>query len=149
MRLVIQNVEQAKVTINNKLERLINKGLLIYVGISTKDVNADYQEKIQKFVKKLPDLQVFKNSKNKIKKRLSDFDGDVLLIPNFTLYGSNSKWTQIDFSNSASFKPAKKIYDYLIDQLKATWVFIKTGEFGSMMKVESELNWPINIIIEL
>ena len=94
-------------------------------------------------------MRFLKDKESRLAATLWDIDWSILVISNFTLYGSYKNGTKIDFSLSGSYGPSKEIYDYFLSQLSNTWFVIKSGEFGWMMKVESINNGPINYILEI
>ncbi len=149
MKFLIQVVNHASVHIVEKnITNKIDKWLLIYVWVSREDVN-DYSQKIDKFVNKIWSTKFFHNLEtHKIDQSINDIHGQILLISNFTLYWSNKKGTKLDFTDSAWYEDANRIYDDLIEKIKQYWIQIKTWEFGAMMLVDSQNDWPINIILE-
>jgi D-tyrosyl-tRNA(Tyr) deacylase len=149
MKFLIQVVNQACVNIVEKnITNKINKWLLIYVWISREDIN-DYPEKIDKFINKVWSTKFFHNPKtHKIDQSIIDINGQILLISNFTLYWSNKKGTKLDFTDSAWYDDANKIYEYLIEKIKQQLIPVQTWEFGAMMLVDSQNDGPINIMLE-
>jgi len=149
MKFLIQVVNHASVNITEKnIINKIDKWLLIYVWISTEDIN-NYQEKIDKFVNKIWSTKIFHNPEtHRIDQSINDINWEILLISNFTLYWSNKKWTKLDFWDSAGYEDAKRIYEDLIEKIKQHSIKIETWEFGAIMLVDSQNDWPINIIID-
>jgi D-tyrosyl-tRNA(Tyr) deacylase len=118
-------------------------GLLIYVWIHKDDI-VNYQQKIAHFVSKINSLQVF-HKDGKLIETLDEVEGQILLISNFTLYWENKKGNRFDFTNSAWFADAQKVYDELIVALNNKWISVKTGVFGWYMEIESINRGPINL----
>ncbi len=146
MRFVVSVVDNASVKVAEKnYEASIGKWLLVYVGISRDDLE-DYESKIAKFVDKISVLKCF-HADGKIHASLQDVDGEVLLISNFTLYGRADKWQKLDFSQSADFENAEKIYNLLIQKMSASMP-VKTGVFGAYMEVSSVNGGPINLVLD-
>ncbi|MDR2540614.1 MAG: D-aminoacyl-tRNA deacylase [Candidatus Peribacteria bacterium] len=129
MRLVIQSVSSASVRLPEYegISRSISRGVVIYFGISTADL-PDYPEKIEKIVRKLPTIRFLEGEKG-INQSLNDVDGEILLISNFTVYGTNHKGTSMEFTGSAPFSEAKAIYDYFIAEALSAGRKLQTGEF--------------------
>lgn len=150
MKFLIQSVENAKVISETKdwekSESSINRGVLIYFGVSKNDIN-NYQEKIEKFSEKIWKTKMLKSDQNNISASLNDFNWEILIISNFTLYWENNKWAKINFSQSANFQDAEEIYNKLIEKLSEKYK-VKTGIFGAMMEVSSTNFGPINYIWE-
>lgn len=153
MKLIIQDVDSASVKIVEweKIirEDKIQQGILIYFSVSKQDCESERKIRIDKFVEKLPRMRFLKNKEGKLIATLWDVEWAILVVSNFTLYGSYKNGTKVDFSLSGSYGPSKEIYDYFLSQLSNTWFTIKSWEFGWMMKVESVNNWPINYILEI
>ncbi len=147
MKFVIQRVTQASVLIDEKENRKIGPGLLVYVGISNEGLQ-DREAKLDKFVARLPNLKIFEDSHGKINASLIEAKGEVLLISNFTLHGRNHKGNQIDFSRAAGFSDAENVYNHLIAKMKNSGINLKTGEFGAWMEVSSVVDGPVNVILD-
>ena len=148
MRLLIQQVKSATLDIKeDNIHREIWKWIIIYLWIHVDDVDT-YQEKIARIMKKLPLLKCLDCSDWNISDSLQDIDWEILLISNFTLFWRSTKWTKLDFVYSAPYKKAKEIYDYFIDEAKANWRKIQTGEFWADMMVTSINEWPLNYVFD-
>lgn len=147
MRCVVSVVDRAEVKIaEHSYEAAIGKWLLIYVGISKEDID-NYEEKISKFVEKISVLKCF-HVNGKIDSSIDDVHGSILLISNFTLYGRSEKGQKLDFSQSADYENAEKIYNALIDALRNKGLTVETGMFGSYMEVSSVNAGPINFLLD-
>ena len=107
----------------------------------------DYAEKIEKFVRKIPEIQFFHHA-GRIDASLQDVKGEILVISNFTLFGTADKGKKLSFTHSAPYAEAEKIYDSLVEALCTAGLRIKTGMFGAEMKVESVNDGPINLIFD-
>lgn len=144
---MISVVDNATVKIaEHSYEAAIEKWLLIYVGISKEDIES-YEEKIAKFVEKISVLKCF-HVDGKINSSIDEVHGSILLISNFTLYGRSEKWQKLDFSQSADYENAEKIYNALIEALRAKGLRVKTGIFGAYMEVSSVNAGPINFLLD-
>lgn len=148
MRFLIQVVDRASVAVTEQnYTAEIEQWLLIYVWIHKNDI-VDYQQKIAHFVSKIHSLQVFHRD-GKLVGTLDEVEGQILLISNFTLYGENKKGNRFDFTDSAWFTDAHKVYDALILALNNDWIQLKTGIFWEYMAVDSINTWPINFLWDL
>lgn len=146
MRFIVSVVDNATVKVaEQNYEAGIETWLLIYVGIGKED-EENYQERIDKFVDKISTLKCF-HVDGKINSSIADVQWEILLISNFTLYGKSEKWQKLDFSQSADYATAEKIYNALFHTL-AQKVSVKTWVFGGYMEVESLNVWPINLMLE-
>lgn len=147
MKFLLQRVSSASVVIDHTEERSIGKGLLVSVGMSKEDY-PNHKETIDKFVRKIADLKLFEDKNEKINASLDDIWWSLLIISNFTLYGRNKKWSQIDFSLAAWFSQAKEMYEYLISALEKTKIPFAQGTFGAYMQVKSVVEGPVNVVLE-
>ncbi len=144
MRFLIQSVDQAGVTIENHTTS-IQRWILVYIAIARDDIE-DYEPKIEKFVHRLHRAKLLQSLDGTISSSLTEIKGEILLISNFTLYGENKKWNKINFSKSANFKDAQKIYQQLKTKLQRNFPLVKTGKFGAMMTIDATNVWPINYV---
>ncbi|KAK6462195.1 putative D-tyrosyl-tRNA deacylase [Scheffersomyces coipomensis] len=161
MRIVIQKVKKASVTVDEKVISEIGKGLMILVGISTKDTLED----ITKMSNKLLSLRIFEDldhpPQTKTKwygkpwsKSIIDVQGEILSVSQFTLYGTIKKGTKPDFHKAAKGDVAKGLYDTFLQQLRtgldksteSEESKVKDGEFGAMMDVELINDGPVTIV---
>lgn len=145
MRLLVQRVSKANITIDKKLKRDMQEGLLVYLGIK-KNEN---EEVIKKAVDKLLKLRFFENEEGKLKKSIIEICGKILVVSNFTLYGTSKKGTTLSFDESANFDEAKRIYDMFLEELNEKYSNYITGEFGSYMEIEAISDGPVNVLIEI
>ena len=143
MRLVVQRVKEASVTVNNELVSKINQGFLVYLGISTESKKAD----ITKYVNKLLNLRVFSDSDDKMNLSLNNVNGEVLVVSQFTLYASVKKGNRPSFINALNGDLAISFYNDFIRELKEH-IKVKEGVFGADMQVQSINDGPVTIIIE-
>lgn len=148
MRFLIQVVDRASVDVKEKdYKAEIGQWLLIYVWIHKDDI-IDYPSKIAHFVSKIRSLQVF-HVDGKLQGTLDSVGGEILLISNFTLYGENKKGNRFDFTDSAGFADAQKVYDDMVVAMNNEWIQVKSGIFGAYMEVDS-VNWgPINVLWDI
>ena len=127
MKIIIQRVNYAKIFVNDKFKGEINKGIVAYVGISNKDSN-DENDKMNLSVK--------------------DINGELLVVSNFTIYGNTKKGRRPSYTDSASAEKAEKIYNQFVQKLEQTDVKFETGKFRQHMKIISENDGPVNLIID-
>lgn len=144
MKAVIQRVNSASVEVNEIIVGKINKGILVYLGIS-KDFN---EEKLNWMVKKIPKIRIF-NSENKgFDLSVKDIKGEILIVSQFTLHGVIDA-NKPNFRNSCEYDIAKDIFDKFVDKIKLeSGLKVETGEFGSMMKIKSENDGPVTLIVK-
>ena len=145
MRLVIQRVKKASVSIESNIVGKIGKGYVVLLGIKNTDTykDADY------LVRKLLNLRVFMDNKDKMNLSLVDVEGELLIISQFTLYGEcKKKGNRPSFSEAAKPDMAKPLYEYFINECKKTIPIVQTGAFGAHMKVDLTNDGPVTIIID-
>jgi D-aminoacyl-tRNA deacylase len=145
MRVVIQRVSEASVTIDGVLKGSIGAGLLILAGIQHLDTEEDVQWLSQKIVK----LRIFSDAGGMMNLSVQDIDGGILLISQFTLHSSTKKGNRPSFLEAARPGQAIPLYEKLIQQLSADLgKEIHTGEFGADMKVSLLNDGPVTILMD-
>ena len=141
---LIQKVKKAHVEINNKLYSQINRGILILLGIHTKDTKED----VQYLAKKIINARIFSDRNNKMNLNIEDISGSMLVVSQFTLYGNLKKGNRPSFINSASPHIAEPLYHNFISLLKEYNIKIETGKFGAMMDVNLINDGPVTLILD-
>ena len=145
MRIVIQRVSHASVTIDGVCKSSIQEGFMILVGIE----NADTQEDADWLCKKIVNLRVFDDENGVMNKSILDVDGNILVISQFTLHASYKKGNRPSYIYAAKPDIAIPLYEYFCQALQsALGKKIGTGEFGSDMKVELLNNGPVTICMD-
>lgn len=145
MRAIIQRVSHASVTINEKIKSKIGIGLLILLGIEESDTETD----IEWLSKKIIQLRIFSDKENKMNLSVSDINGEILLISQFTLFASTKKGNRPGFTRSAKPEIAIPLYEKTIHALEKLFEKkIQTGEFGADMKVELLNDGPVTIMMD-
>jgi len=143
MKVVIQRVKKSSVTINNKLNNAINKGLMILVGFTEGDTSED----IDYIVRKVVNLRIFDDENGVMNKSILDVNGEVLSISQFTLYANTKKGNRPSYIDALKGNLATKLYDEFNQKLNI-YIPTKTGIFGCDMKVELINDGPTTIIID-
>ena len=145
MKVVIQRVSQAQVSIDKKVYGVIKNGLVVLLGISEND-NLD---SIKWLSKKIVNLRIFNDENKKMNLSVKDVQGDILLISQFTLYANTKKGMRPSFIQAAKPEIAIPLYEKFIEQLQMDLGKpIATGKFGADMKVALVNNGPVTIIME-
>jgi D-tyrosyl-tRNA(Tyr) deacylase len=145
MRVLIQRVKHASVTINNQLKSKIENGLLVFVGIE----DADQIEDVKWLSNKIINLRIFDDN-NKIPNLcVKEINGDILLVSQFTLHALTKKGSRPSYIKASKPDKAIPLYEQLIQQLEADLEKnIYTGSFGADMKVELLNDGPVTIWID-
>lgn len=145
MRIVIQRVSHASVTINGVCKSAIKEGFMILVGIE----EADTQEDANWLCRKVVNLRVFDDEAGVMNKSILDVDGNILVISQFTLHASYKKGNRPSYIYAAKPDIAIPMYEYFCQTLsKELGKEVGTGEFGADMKVELLNNGPVTICMD-
>jgi D-aminoacyl-tRNA deacylase len=145
MRVVIQRVTHASVTINGVCKSAIEKGLLVFLGIE----EADGKEDVEWLCKKIVNLRIFDDEMGIMNKSVSDIEGNILVISQFTLHASTKKGNRPSYIKAAKHEISVPLYEAFCKELSATLgKEIGTGEFGADMKVELLNDGPVTICMD-
>ena len=145
MRVVVQRVSSARVTIAGRIAGQIERGLLIFVGIEAADTAADGEWLAQKITK----LRIFADAEQHMNLSVVDLAGGILLVSQFTLHASTQKGTRPSFNAAARPEHARPLYEQFIAQLTAALGRqVETGEFGAMMEVTLVNDGPVTLVID-
>jgi len=145
MRVIIQRVSEASVTINQKIKSQIQQGFLILLGIEPADNEAD----IQWLCKKISGLRVFGDENGLMNVSIKDIAGEIIVVSQFTLYASTKKGNRPSFIKAAKPDTAIPLYDKFIEHCKITsGLNVQTGSFGADMKLDLLNDGPVTIIID-
>ena len=145
MRVVIQKVTQASVSIENQIEASIDKGLLVLVGIEDGDANED----IVWLSSKIVNLRVFDDDNGVMNLSVKEVEGEVLIVSQFTLHASTKKGNRPSYIKAARPEVAIPIYEAFIKQVESLLgKKVPTGQFGAMMQVSLCNDGPVTILID-
>jgi len=145
MRAVIQRVKEASVAVEGQIVGAIGPGLLVFAGVEA----ADTDEDIQWLANKLPALRVFEDAAGRMNLSLAETGGQILLISQFTLYGSLRKGTRPSFNRAAPPEQAKDLLARLHAALETALVKpVPQGVFGAMMDIRAANDGPVTLIID-
>ena len=145
MRVVVQRVKEASVSVSEKIIGLIDHGLVVFVSF----VDDDTIDDLDWMSKKIINLRIFRDKDDKMNNSLLDVDGNILLISQFTLHASIKKGNRPSFIKAAKADFANDMYQKFINALEEKFgISIQTGKFGADMKVGLLNDGPITIIID-
>ena len=145
MRVVIQKVTQASVSIENQIVASIDKGLLVLVGIEDGDTNED----IAWLSSKIVNLRVFDDANGVMNLSVKEVEGEVLIVSQFTLHASTKKGNRPSYIKAARPEVAIPIYEAFIKQVESLLgKRVPTGQFGTMMQVSLCNDGPVTILID-
>lgn len=144
MRFVIQRVERAKVTVEGKVSGEIGNGYVVLVGLLPTD-----DDKVMDYMlDKLVNLRIYEDENDKLNLSLKDIGGEILIVPNFTLYGDARKGRRPSYAKAAPPDEAEKLFDRFVEKAKETGLNVQTGIFRTHMKVELVNNGPVTILLD-
>ena len=144
MKLVVQRVKHASVTVDNKLVSKIENGFMVLIGIT----HSDTKETADYLASKLVNLRIFDDENDKINYSLKDVGGSLLIVSQFTLYANCEKGNRPSFVDAAMPDYASDLYDYFCDKCENLGFEAKRGIFGADMKVELLNDGPFTVILE-
>ena len=144
MKLVIQRVTHASVTVDNNVIGKIGKGYMVLIGVS----DTDTKEIADKMLDKMIKLRILEDENGKTNLSLADVGGELLLISQFTLYANCKKGNRPSFIEAGSPDHANALYEYIIEKCKERVDVVEQGEFGAEMKVELLNDGPFTVILD-
>lgn len=144
MKVLIQRVKKARLYINEIFKGEIGKGLVVFVGIKKNDT----EDKIDYFVKKILSLRIFEDENRKMNYSVVEIKGEIMIVPQFTLYGDCLKGNRPDFTNAEEPKIARLFFEKFVEKMKKSNIKIVEGKFGAKMLVEIVNDGPCTLILE-
>ncbi len=144
MRVVVQRVKHASVTINGTVNGKINNGFLVLLGIQSTDSEQD----VDYLVKKVTNLRIFSDENDKMNLSLKDVNGELLIVSQFTLYANCKEGNRPSFVEAAKPDIAIPLYEYFVSEVKEIIPVVETGIFGADMKVDLLNDGPVTIIMD-
>ena len=143
MKIVLQRVTEANVTVNNSIIGKINRGLLVLLGVE----EADTDDMIQKYVDKIVRLRIFEDENGKTNLALKDVGGSLLVVSQFTLCADCSHGNRPGFTGAKAPAEAKRMYEEFIRLCREQVDIVEHGEFGADMKVNLTNDGPFTILL--
>jgi len=145
MKLVIQRVKRSTIIINDDIERRINRGLVVLIGIHTEDTDSD----VEWLAHKMLQMRIFPDDEGVMNRSVIDIDGELLLVSQFTLQASTKKGNRPSYMHAARPEQAVPLYNSFVDRVKRdSTLKVETGEFGADMSIELVNDGPVTIIID-
>lgn len=145
MRVVVQRVNEASVTINNEIVSKIEKGLLVLVGVEDEDT----QEDINWLCQKITQLRIFDDENGVMNKSIKDINGDLIIVSQFTLHASTKKGNRPSYIKAAKPDIAIPLYESFVSTMEDNLgKSVGTGRFGADMKVQLINDGPVTIWID-
>ena len=144
MRAVVQRVSRAQVSVDEVVASKIEKGLLILLGVSGEDTEAEADYLAEKIV----GLRIFEDQDGKMNLDVRQIGGNLLVVSQFTLYGDVRRGKRPSFDAAARPELANRLYEYFVERIRATGLHCQTGRFQAMMQVELVNDGPVTIMLD-
>lgn len=144
MKFLIQRVNYASVSVENEIIGKIQKGFLVFIGVSEQDT----EEIADKMVNKLQKLRIFEDQQGKTNLSLSDVDGGLLIISQFTLYADCHKGNRPSFVKAGAPDKANQLYEYIVKKAREICPLVEKGKFGADMKIDLQNDGPFTILLD-
>jgi D-tyrosyl-tRNA(Tyr) deacylase len=144
LRIVLQRVKHAQVTVDGKVTGSINSGILVLLAVHKNDTAAQADH----LAEKCAALRIFADLSGKMNRSLAETGGKALIVSQFTLYGDCSKGRRPSFTGAADPAKGNELYEYFVGKLKALCPDVKTGVFGAMMDVELVNDGPVTFVLD-
>ena len=144
MRVVLQRVAHASVTVEEKVIGKIQRGFLLLVGVT----HDDAMEDMEYLVRKIVQMRIFEDEEGKLNRSIQDIGGEILSVSQFTLYADTKKGNRPSFSKAAPGDVALKMFEQFNGLLRDTGIPVETGQFGADMKVDLLNDGPVTILLD-
>ena len=144
MKIVLQRVLQASVSVDGEVKGKIDKGYLLLLGVA----NDDTKEIADKLIEKVSKLRIFEDENGKTNLSIDQVDGEVLVISQFTLYADCRKGNRPSFVNAGAPQMANELYEYVLERCRQLFKKTECGVFGADMKVSLVNDGPFTIVLD-
>ena len=144
MKAVVQRVTSCEVRVCDQTVGQIGPGLLVLLGVSTSDDEADADY----LAHKITHLRIFQDGVGKMNRSLVETGGEMLVVSQFTLLGNCRKGRRPSFVQAAAPEKAKRLYDYFVNRVRLNGISVATGQFQAMMAVSLVNDGPVTLIVE-
>ena len=144
MKGVIQRIKQASVTVDGTIISQVGQGLCLFLGIS----KTDQEAQCESFIEKIVGLRLFNDEQGKMNKSITEIQGDLLIVSQFTLYADCTKGQRPSFTAAATYDQAKVVYDFFVKTCRERYSKIAEGQFGAAMDVALINDGPVTLLYE-
>jgi D-tyrosyl-tRNA(Tyr) deacylase len=144
MRAVIQRVNRARVRVNGQTTGEIGPGLLVLLGVGKGDTAKESDDLVDKVI----NLRIFEDAEGKMNLSLLEVNGELMVIPQFTLYADCRKGRRPSFTDAAPPGEAQRLYDYFVETSRNRGLKVATGVFQALMEVELVNSGPVTILLD-
>lgn len=144
MKVVLQRVAKASVTVDGAVTGAIERGFLLFIGVS----HIDTEDIVDKMADKICKLRIFEDENGKTNLSLFDVSGEILAVSQFTLYADCKKGNRPSFTKAGGPEHANHLYEYMTERLKSHSIRVEKGVFGADMKVELLNDGPFTLVLD-
>jgi len=144
MKLVIQRVKSAAVSVNSEIVGKCGRGLMLLLGVAEGDARADAEA----LAKKVVNLRIFTDDADKMNLSVKDIDGEALVVSNFTLLANYKKGNRPDYLGAAKPDGANELYEYFASLLEREIRHVGLGRFGAHMEIDISADGPVTIVMD-
>jgi D-aminoacyl-tRNA deacylase len=144
MRLVIQRVSNASVTVGDEIVSRIGAGLCVFLGVGKNDSESNAAS----LAEKIGNLRIFEDDQGKMNRSVRDVGGEILVVSQFTLYGDCTKGNRPSFTEAAPAAGAEQLYEAFVNRLRALGLRVATGRFQAKMDVSLTNDGPVTFTLE-
>ena len=144
MRLVVQRIKEAKVSVEGTEIGKAGAGLCVLLGVAKEDTT----ESADRLAQKIAELRIFEDESGKMNRSVKDVRGEILVVSEFTLYGDCAKGRRPSFSRAAAPAEAERLYKYLVQRFKELGLPVATGKFQAKMEVSLVNDGPVTLILD-
>lgn len=145
MRIILQRVSRAAVRVDGETVASIGRGVVLLVGFT----HDDCEDLLARMADKIVDLRIFPDADGKMNESLRDVEGEIIAVPQFTLYGSTKKGRRPSFARAALPQAAAEMFALFVGALRGTGVPVQTGVFGAHMEVDLVNDGPVTFVLDL
>lgn len=142
---LLQRITSASVVIDNATVAKVEAGMLVFVAVQKQDTESTAEKMQQRILA----YRIFADQQNKMNKNICEVNGDILVVPQFTLAANTTKGLRPNFSSAATPDQGKRLFDYFLDKLKAEYDRVSSGKFAADMQVHLVNDGPVTFWLEL
>jgi D-tyrosyl-tRNA(Tyr) deacylase len=145
MRVIVQRVTEAHVSVGSETVGKVNRGLCVFLGVG----KADSEANVTALADKIRNLRIFEDEQGKMNRSVTDVKGELLVVSQFTLYGDCDKGNRPSFSDAAPPAEAERLYDLFVERLRGSGLAVATGRFQAKMSVALVNDGPVTFFLEV